>query len=77
MNTKSFETIRDQDGKVLNGKAAYDYLNTYFTSVPTELSTNFDNDVWTPLDCATVRDGVSHLQPQNSQPDFLKMLLKY
>ena len=54
VNTKSFETIKDMDGNILNGKAAYDYLNTYFTSIPTELSNNFGNNTWTPLDSATV-----------------------
>ena len=26
VNTKSFETIKDPDGNILSGKAAYDYF---------------------------------------------------
>ena len=52
-NTKSFETIKDNDGNILSGTAAFDYLNTYFTSVPAQLSANFDKDPWVPIDSAT------------------------
>ena len=47
-NTKSFETIKDNNGNILSGAAAFDYLNTYFTSVPAQLSTP-----WVPIDSAT------------------------
>ena len=52
INTKSFETIKDSTGKILRGKPAYDYMNTYFTSVPIELSVNFGNDPWVPIESA-------------------------
>ena len=58
VNTKSFETIKDPDGNILSGKAAYDNLNTYFTTVPNELSMNFGTDPWTPLNSAINNSGM-------------------
>ena len=58
-NTKSFETITDDNGKILSGINAYNYLNNYFTSVPAELSENFGNDPWVPLDAATLGNEIS------------------
>ena len=37
----------------MSGAAAFDYLNTYFTSVPAQLSANFDKDPCVPIDSAT------------------------
>ena len=54
VNTKSFETIKDDNSKILSGINAYNYLNNYLISVPAELSENFGNDPWVPLDAATL-----------------------
>ena len=59
INSKSFETIKDNNGNILSGEPAYDYLNTYFTSVPAELSRKFGQEPWVPLNKAIQENGVS------------------
>ena len=74
-NTKSFETIKDNNGNVLSGAAAYDYLNTYFTSVPVKLSANFDKDPWVPKDSAT-RVGDVPFEFEHITIDMITKLIK-
>ena len=59
INTKSFETIKDDMGNILSGTAAYNYLNKHFTSVPVELSKKIGIDPWVPLNTAILGNDIS------------------
>ena len=56
-NTKSFQTIKDKNGNILSGLPAYNFLNTHFTSVPSESASNFGTDPWVPMNNATHNGG--------------------
>ena len=55
-NINKFETIKDETETIVSGKAAYDYLNQYFTTIPAKLAQKHGDEDWNPIESAIKRD---------------------